>query len=170
MYSPDVLGRSFRFSRDRLDLHERFVPSTQRHFGHKMPRPSCLAEAGQPDTCTYSAAFFPQALAKSGLIESPSRPRSVRRNSTSLDCLPLGIRRQPPIQRYIPARVSPHSFISKEAPFPFPPRGKPGWGRGSPHAAKTMRLPPTRGVSKHSAETPLIIPRTANPRCDGMER
>src|SRR5208282_3868636 len=46
----------------------------------------------------------------------------------------------------------------RKAPFPVSPRGKPGWGRGAPKPPKNRRLPRTRGVSKHFAETPLVIP------------
>jgi hypothetical protein len=40
--------------------------------------------------------------------------------------------------RHIPVRVL------KEPPFPVSPKGKAGVGEGSPHAAKTMRLPPNK--------------------------
>src|SRR5260370_1096084 len=45
--------------------------------------------------------------------------------------------------------------------FPFPPGASRG-GRVPPHAAKTA-APPTRGISKRSAEIPLVHP-PVNPR------
>src|ERR1039458_5576660 len=62
-----------------------------------------------------------------------------------------------------PARRNKVAQPTRKAISPFP-QGKAGVGEGSPHAAKTRRLPPTRWVSKHFAETPLIIPPTSNPR------
>jgi len=50
-------------------------------------------------------------------------------------------------------------------PFPFPPPGESRGGAGSPHAAKGGRLPPQEGVSKRSAETPLVHPPVASARC-----
>src|ERR1700733_11965325 len=59
-------------------------------------------------------------------------------------------------------RSSPSGLMRAEAsknrsPFSVSPRGKPG-REGSPHAAKTARLPPQEGFQDRFAEIPLVHP------------
>jgi len=43
-------------------------------------------------------------------------------------------------------------------PFPFPPPGANRGGAGSPHAAKSGRLPPQEGFQNAPLKPPLWIP------------
>src|SRR5271165_3952119 len=53
---------------------------------------------------------------------------------------------------------SPAAARNLNPPFPFPPPGASRGGEGSPHAAKTRRLPPQEGIQSAPLNPPLCIP------------